>query len=104
MHFYHLDDNFCIHWFAKKEGEGRLSGTLGGIYVNYKNSKVGVGTGFNDEQREYYWSNQDEIVGKIVEIKYFDESTNQKDDSISLRFPVFISVREEKSEEDVNYD
>lgn len=98
---FHSADILCTGVF---EGEGRLSGTLGGIYVNYKNSKVGVGTGFNDEQRKYYWNNQDEIVGKIVEIKYFEESTNQNDDSISLRFPVFISVREDKGEGDVNYD
>lgn len=98
---FHSADILCTGVF---EGEGRLVGKLGGIYVDFRGNKVGVGSGFNDEQREYYWNNQDEIVGKIVEIKYFEESTNQKDDSISLRFPVFISVREEKGKEDINYD
>ena len=98
---FHSADILCTGVF---EGEGRLVGKLGGIYVDFRGNKVGVGSGFNDEQREYYWKNQDEIVGKIVEIKYFEESTNQKDDSISLRFPVFISVREEKGKEDINYD
>lgn len=98
---FHSADILCTGVF---EGEGRLVGKLGGIYVNFKGNKVGVGTGFNDEQREYYWNNQDEIIDKIVEIKYFEESTNQNDDSISLRFPVFISVREDKGEGDVNYD
>lgn len=98
---FHSADILCTGVF---EGEGRLVGKLGGIYVDFKGTKVGVGTGFNDEQRKYYWNNQDEIVGKIVEIKYFEESTNQNDDSISLRFPVFISVREDKGKGDVNYD
>lgn len=98
---FHSADIICTGLF---EGEGRLSGTLGGIYVDFKGTKVGVGTGFTDEQRYYYWNNQDEIVGRVVEIKYFEESTNQKDDNISLRFPVFISTRLDKSIEDVNYD
>lgn len=98
---FHSADIECLGAFR---GDGKYSKTLGGIYVNYKNSKVGVGSGFTDEQRDYYWNNQDEIVGKIVEIKYFEESTNQKDDSISLRFPVFVSVRSDKTVKDVNYD
>lgn len=103
---FHSADILCTDVF---EGEGRLSGTLGGIYVDFKGTKVGVGTGFTDEQRDYYWNNQDKIVGEIVEIKYFEESTNQKDDSISLRFPVFQdlkfkTIRDDKGEGDVNYD
>lgn len=91
------------------EGEGRLEGMLGGIYVDYKGSKVGVGTGFSDAERDYYWKNQDEIVGRVVEVSYFEESKNQKDDNLSLRFPVFEGlkfkhVRLDKDLSDVNYD
>lgn len=98
---FHSADIVCDGVF---QGEGALTGTLGGIYVNYKGSKVGVGTGFTLEQRDYYWNNINEIIGRVVEIKYFEESTNQKDDGISLRFPVFVGVRFDKGIEDINYD
>lgn len=86
------------------EGEGKLKGTLGGIIVDYKGYDVRVGTGFDDASRDYYWNNQDEIIGKVATVQYFEETNNQKDDSISLRFPVFITVRQDKTAEDVSYE
>lgn len=86
------------------EGEGKLKGTLGGIIVDYKGYDVRVGTGFDDASRDYYWNNQDKIIGKVATVQYFEETNNQNDDSISLRFPVFITVRQDKTAEDVNYE
>ena len=86
------------------EGEGKLKGTLGGIIVDYKGYDVRVGTGFDDASRNYYWNNQDEIIGKVTTVQYFEETNNQNDDSISLRFPVFITVRQDKTAEDVSYE
>lgn len=86
------------------EGEGKLKGTLGGIIVDYKGYDVRVGTGFDDASRDYYWNNQDEIIGKVTTVQYFEETNNQNDDSISLRFPVFITVRQDKTAEDVSYE
>lgn len=83
------------------EGEGKYQGKLGGIYVNYKGFKLGVGSGFTDEQREYYWKNQEEIVNKIMEVKYFRESEN-KEGGLSVSFPVFQCVRFDKDEESYN--
>lgn len=80
-----------------EEGNGKYKGKLGNIYVDYKGYKVGVGSGFTDEQRNYYWNNQDEILNNIVEIQYFEESSNQ-DGGISLRFPVFKRIRDDKTE------
>ena len=86
------------------EGEGKLKGTLGGIIVDYKGYDVRVGTGFDDASRDHYWNNQDEIIGKVATVQYFEETNNQNDDSISLRFPVFITVRQDKTAEDVSYE
>lgn len=86
------------------EGDGKLKGTLGGIIVDYKGYDVRVGTGFDDASRDYYWNNQDEIIGKVATVQYFEETNNQNDDSISLRFPVFITVRQDKTAEDVSYE
>ena len=81
------------------EGEGEFEGTLGGIVVNYKGFKVKAGSGFTQEQREYYWTHPDEIVGHIVCIKCKGESRNSKDDSVSLNFPIFFAIRVDKDEE-----
>lgn len=79
-----------------EEGSGRLAGTLGAIHVRYKNGNiVKVGSGFSDDLRKQIWNHDVMIVGKIVEIQYFEESTNA-DGGISLRFPVFKDFRPDK--------
>lgn len=85
-----------------EEGSGRLSGTLGAIHVRYKGGNtVKVGSGFSDEERKLYWSNPALIIGRVVEIKYFEESTNSADNSLSLRFPTWCSnIRTDKLEAD----
>ena len=79
-----------------EEGSGRLAGTLGAIHVRYKNGNiVKVGSGFSDELRRQIWNHDIMIVGQIVEIQYFEETTNA-DGGISLRFPVFKDFRPDK--------
>ena len=79
-----------------EEGSGRLAGTLGAIHVRYKNGNiVKVGSGFTDELRALIWVEPSDFIGKIVEIQYFEESTNA-DGGISLRFPVFKDFRPDK--------
>lgn len=85
-------------------GEGKYKGLLGGIIVDYKGVKVGVGSGFTDEQRKDFWKNQKDLVGKIVAIQYFSESKNKDNDEISLRFPVFKGIRLDKTKDDVNVE
>lgn len=77
------------------EGDGKYKGTLGLIKCNYKGFDLGVGSGFTDEQRNYYWDHKDEIIGKIVQIKYKGETKN-KQGGISVQFPVFELVRNDK--------
>lgn len=80
-----------------EEGQGKYKGKLGKIICNYKGYELGVGSGFDDEQREYYWNNPDEIIGKIVEVQYFEESKD-KEGNLSCRFPVFKYVRDKDEE------
>lgn len=83
------------------EGEGKYKGTLGLIKCDYKGYELGVGSGFTDEQRHYYWNNRDEIVGKIVQIKYKGETKN-KQGGLSVQFPIFEIVRNDKTEPSYN--
>ena len=58
---------------------------------------VRVGSGFTATERDVFWRNPEKIVGKIVEIQYFEVSQNEKG-GYSLRFPIFKWVREDKDE------
>lgn len=80
------------------EGKNNLSGTLGGVYVEYKGYLVGVGSGFKLYERHKYWANPNEIVGKIIKVQYFSEMKNSKGE-LSLQFPVFKGIHEQKNDE-----
>ena len=82
------------------EGEGECKGTLGGINIVFEHKgarySCNVGSGFKPEERDYYWHNPEKLIGKIVEIKYFEISQNQEG-GFGMRFPVWIRrIREDK--------
>ena len=83
------------------EGKGKYKGTLGLIKCNYKGYELGVGSGFTDEQRHYYWNHRQDIIGKIIQIKYKSETKN-KQGGISVQFPIFQTVRKDKTEPSYN--
>ncbi|MCC0783557.1 hypothetical protein IR152_10780 [Clostridioides sp. ES-S-0108-01] len=90
--------NTCdIRCIAIEEGDGKYKGLLDNIICDYKGYRLGVGSGFTDEQRKYYFINQNKILGRVIEVKFFEETNNEKGE-LSLRFPVFIRVREEGKE------
>lgn len=75
-------------------GTGKNANTLGNIVVQYKDNRVGVGSGFSDAQREWFWEHKDELLGRIVEVKYKDISKDKTTGKESLQFPVFVQLRE----------
>ena len=79
-------------------GTGRLEGTLGAMVLQYKDNEVKVGSGFTDEQRKEYWENRDVLVGTLCEVKYKEISSDKNTGLESLQFPVFVQLREDKSE------
>lgn len=81
-----------------EDGTGKNKGTLGAIIVDYKGFEVRVGSGFTDQDREYFWANQNELLGRVITVQYFEETTNKKDNSLSLRFPVYLELREKGKE------
>jgi DNA ligase-1 len=64
---------------------------LGSVIIEHKGCDVGVGSGFDQEERRKYFKNPDLIVGKTITVQYFEETTNQ-DGCHSLRFPVVKHV------------
>jgi len=78
-----------------KEGAGKHNGRLGSIEVQSFDGEVmaWVGGGFNDAERDYYWTHQDAILGHIVEIEYIKIT-----DLGSLESGQFVAVRTDLEE------
>jgi len=58
------------------------------VTIKHKDHCVRVGSGFTIEQRQEFYQNPNKILGKIIQVQYFEETKNQ-DGGISLRFPTF---------------
>ena len=85
-----------------EEGSGRLSGKLGAFVVDYKGNPLNVGSGMTDQQRDDFWLIRDEMPGRVIEVKYKEESSDKKTGLFSLQFPIFVALREVGKE--VSYD
>ena len=90
-----LMDTVDLEVLEVLEGEGKYEGMLGKVRCEYKGNDLFVGSGWSDEERERYWNNPNLLIGKTIEIAYQNETEN-KDGSKSLRFPVKKCVREDK--------
>ena len=88
--FYSMD----LPVVAVVEGEGRLKGTLGALVVQYKENTVNVGSGFDDATRRSLWNQRDELIGRIMEVKYKEISKDKKTGLESLQFPIYLGMRE----------
>mgnify|MGYP000933848705 FL=1 len=77
------------------EGTNKYEGMMGALVVDYKGYRVGVGSGFSDEERQRFWDNPEEIIGKTIEVDTFGESKDQLG-NVSLNCPVFRGVRYDK--------
>lgn len=77
------------------EGEGKYVGMLGALVVRQENGvSCEVGTGFTDQMRKEFWDNKDDIIDKMIEVKYQELSP----DSV-MRFPVYMRFRDDKAKE-----
>jgi len=74
-----------------QEGTGKHQGKLGSFLVDYKGVEVNVGSGLNDELREQIWNDQNNIIGRTIEVRYQEETPDG-----SLRFPTFVCFRNDK--------
>ena len=70
---------------------------IGSLVVKYKDNEVAV-SGLKEEDKINWFKNPNEIIGKIIEIK-FKEITEDKNGIESLQFPNLVRVRWEKDEE-----
>jgi len=82
-------------------GTGKYEGTLGALVCEYKNNCVHVGSGYSDEERKAIWDLREDIVGRIIEVQY-QEATINKHGEHSLRFPIYMGIRKDKTEANID--
>lgn len=74
--------------------EGKEFDTAGSLMISYKGNIVNVGSGLTQNQRLSWIKNPENIIGKIITVKYFSESID-KEGNISLRFPILKGIRKD---------
>jgi len=79
------------------DGHGNKVEGLSRVDIMHKGNIVGVGSGFKFEERIRYLSHPEEIIGKIITVKFFEETINQQG-GISLRFPTLKVIHGETRE------
>lgn len=80
---------------AGTEGD-RFEHCMGNAWCDYTNSKgevveVSIGGGWSEDQRKYFWENQSELIGRLIEVEYHEETQDG-----SLRHPRFKRFRDDK--------
>ena len=78
------------------EGSGRIKGLMGSVTCvdSNGNLEVNVGSGFNDEDRKMV---AEDIVGKIITVKYNEVIQDKRSSTKSLFLPIFEEVRLDKN-------
>ena len=60
------------------------------------------GSGFDKEERDMFFKNPELIIGKVIEINYFEVTKDSKTGTESLRFGTYQHrIREDKTAEDI---
>lgn len=78
------------------EGDGKYKDKLGAITIEFEHNgethRCNVGSGFSDDERLLYHQKPELLLNKIVEIGYFEITSNAKG-GVGLRFPTFKRTR-----------
>ena len=80
-----------------EEGTGRNIGRLGAIILEGEddgyNYSLNCGSGFTDAQRDQFWTERDNLIGQLVEVRADARTRSQDSETYSLRFPRFKCFR-----------
>jgi len=103
-HKFFIEHDFTIVGYY--EGKGEFKGTLGGVIVEgeYEGKKIKseVGSGFKylpewPDNRDFFWNNQVELMGEIMEVKFQGISDEpNKDGTWSLRFATYKKLKQDR--------
>ena len=83
-----------------EEGTNANQGRLGALICEIEHPTLGhieakVGSGYSEDERIRFWKMKDELIGRVISVQYFEQTVNEKTNVKSLRFPVFLELKEE---------
>ena len=75
---------------AGMTGRGDLGAlVVRGINGPYKGVGFNIGTGFDDNDRDWFWAHRETLLGRTVKYKYFPMGSKD-----APRFPVYLGIRQ----------
>lgn len=85
--------------FDTEKGTGRNANRIGKLCCRITTDKgeyieARVGSGLHDDDRD---KDPAEFIGKIIEVQYFEITKSQGREGLSLRHPVFLGIRSDKT-------
>ena len=78
-----------------KDGRECEEEMLSSVTIQHKGHNVDVGSGFTIAERQYFYKNPSDIIGKTITVQYFEQTKNQEG-GISLRFPTLKIIHGDK--------
>lgn len=83
-----------------EEGTNSNKGRLGALICEIEHPKLGhieakVGSGYSEDERIRLWDIKKELIGRVISVQYFEQTENASTHVKSLRFPVFLELKEE---------
>ena len=70
---------------------------LSSVEIEHKGNTVNVGSGFTIGERLFFKENPEQLIGKTITVKYFEE-TSDCNGKASLRFPTIKAIHGERRE------
>jgi len=87
-----------IRFIDKTTGLEKEEVMLTNVMIEHKGNPVSIGSGFKLEQRQQFFKNPELIIGKVITVKYFNESMDSKTGKLSLRFPTCKAIHGDRRE------
>lgn len=86
-----------------EEGTNSNKNKLGALICEVEHPTLGhieakVGSGYSDDERIRLWEMKDELINRVISVQYFEQTENTSTKIKSLRFPVFLELKEEGQE------
>lgn len=86
-----------------EEGTNANKGRLGALICDIEHPTLGhieakVGSGYSEDERIRFYTMKDELIGRVISVQYFEQTENTTTHVKSLRFPVFLELKEEGQE------
>ena len=82
-----------------EEGTNSNQNRLGALICEIEHPTLGhieakVGSGYSEDERIRFWEMKNELIGRTISVQYFEQTENTSTKIKSLRFPVFLELKE----------